>query len=94
MIKIFSARIQTDSHQQFQAWRQAHWSDGEFLHCAKQGGRKNFKLHAARCRHFENPALANGNSLTKVPKVCSSDRAELFEWAIAQGAYIQGCDCL
>ena len=94
MFIIYSDRIQTDSHQQFQAWRQAHWRDGEFLHLAKQSGMKNFKLHAARCRHFENPSLATGKSLTKVPKVCSTNRGELFEWAIGQGAYIQGCDCL
>lgn len=93
MLTIFNNKIQNDSHRQFQAWRKNHWLDGEFLNCATKNGRKNFVLHAVRCRHFEYPS-SSSKSLTKVQKVCSTDRSELFEWARAQGAYIQGCDCM
>jgi len=94
MLTIFNDQIQSDGHRQFQAWRQAHWHNGEFLNCATKNRRKNFVLHAARCRHFENPSLSSSKSSTKVQKVCSTDRSELFEWARTQGAYIQGCDCM
>jgi hypothetical protein len=38
--------------------------------------------------------MTSGKSFTKIPKVCSTERAELFKWAIARGAYVQGCDCM
>jgi hypothetical protein len=94
MLMIFSDRIQTDSHPQFQSWRKNYWHDGEFLNCITKNGRKNFTLHAARCRHFENPSLPSGKSLTKIQKVCATSRPELFQWALAQDAFVQGCDCL
>jgi len=82
-----------ESHWDLRRLKQAHWRDGEFLHCGKKSGIKIFTLHTARCRHFFNPTTST-RSLTKVQKVCSTERAELFEWAIAQGAYVQGCDCM
>ena len=92
MITIFNARNNLDSHQQFQLWRQAHWRDGEFLNCSIKAGRKEFTLHSARCSHYGT--APSTRSFTKVPKVCSMNRSELFEWAIAQGAYIVGCNCM
>src|ERR1035437_501156 len=89
MITIFSNRLQADATRQFQAWRLVHWHDGNFLNCTKTCGRADFTLHAARCRHFEHPSVQSDKSLTKIPKICSTNRAELYIWAQAQGAMVK-----
>ena len=93
-LAIFSNRIQSDATAQFQLWRQTNWNTGEFLTCAMKHGVKTCKLHSARCRFFDNPALISTRSLTSSQKVCSTFRPDLFAWAQAQGAYIEGCVCL
>ena len=94
MALIFSNRIQSDATDRFQSWRQSNWSTGEFLTCATRFGVKVCKLHAARCRHFGQPSLTSSRSFTSSQKVCSTSRTDLFNWALAQGATIEGCDCL
>ena len=93
-LKIFSNRLQSDATAQFQIWRQTNWNTGEFLTCAMRHEVKTCKLHSARCRHFENPGLISARSLTSSQKVCSTSRPDLFAWARAQGATIEGCGCL
>ena len=91
---ILSNRLQSDAHAQFQLWRRSNWNTGEFLTCAMRHGVKTCKLHAARCRHFGNPSQSSSRSHTSSQKVCSTSRADLFDWALAQMATIEGCDCL
>lgn len=91
---LFWNRIQSDANDQFQAWRQSNWNTGEFLTYATKHGVKTCKLHSARCRHFNNPAVISSRSFASSPKICCTDRQELFAWARAQGATLEGCDCM
>jgi len=93
-LKIFSNRLQSNDTAQFQLWREANWDTGEFLTCAMKHGVRICKLHSARCRHFDKPSSVSTRSLTSSQKVCSVSRADLFEWAHAQGAYVERCGCL
>src|ERR1035437_489467 len=91
---IFSNRRQSDANAQFQLWRRSNWNTGEFLTCAMKHGVKTCKLHSARCRYYGQPSLPSSRSFTSSQKVCSTSRPDLFEWALAQGANIEDCDCL
>jgi len=44
--------------------------------------------------HTGQPSLSSSRSFTSSQKVCSTSRTDLFNWALAQGATIEGCDCL
>lgn len=93
-IEIFDSWFASNAHERFQSWRLVHWDNGEFLHCKKIRGVNVCKLHTARCRHFELPGAPRSRSFTRFQKVCSTARQELFEWARAQGAIVEGCHCL
>jgi hypothetical protein len=38
--------------------------------------------------------LTSSRSFTSFQKVCSTNRQDLFDWALAQAATVEGCDCL
>ena len=94
MTLIFSNRIQSDANEQFQFWRQSNWRNGAFLNCSIKHQVKICKLHSVRCRHFGQPWLNSSRSFTSFQKVCSTNRQDLFDWALAQAATVEGCDCL
>ncbi len=66
------------SERGFQAWRKAH-PRGYVINRAG----KTLMLHFADCWHFhDEPAGVNN---TKKPKICSTDRVELENWAREHG---------
>ena len=94
MISEFSNQLQLDAHSQFQSWRRQN-PEGYFLNCKTQ---KRVMLHRPPCPHHGDtewqPADFN-QSLTKTPKVCSTDQQELKQWATEHDATITECkDCI
>lgn len=93
MIIKFTDKAQ---HSEFQAWRRSNKGLG---FCLTQKTLKKYNLHRDSCHHFDDNKWESedygGASLTKHPKICSLNRAELKTWANDNNVSIgDTCDCL
>jgi hypothetical protein len=76
-------------HEGFQAWRREH-ATGFFVNLQAIGGPM---LHRTTCFHAgdnTHPADAWG-SLTRSPKLCSTDVSELARWAASKNVLLRPC---
>lgn len=73
-----------DAHSAFQQWRTDN-PGGFFINCRESGG---WMLHRVECPHHGSTDWQAGGewgSLTRTRKACSSNLAELREWARQSG---------
>ncbi|MBS0265459.1 MAG: HNH endonuclease [Planctomycetes bacterium] len=100
MIRIFHG-TDAKTHQEFQAWRQAH-VDGYHM---TENAKGRFTIHYAQdkrenasgrgCMHqgcsFQKYLADKNGCYTKARKVCSVNFHELIEWATEQGFTVKNC---
>ena len=81
----FYDREDDNAHIEFQRWRQRN-PEGYFLNYK---GPSNTLMHRVHCWHLRDPAdldrTEDASSLTRLKKVCSTDRDTLRQWAREKG---------
>jgi hypothetical protein len=84
-MEIFSG---IEDHDRYIAWINAHSRDGFVLH-SNSPPDGALKLHLARCRFIgaNGAPPPRGDIWTNYPKRCSTDRAELAQFADAHGGF-------
>ena len=77
-----------EDHDRYIAWINAHSQDGFVLH-SNSPPNGALMLHLARCRFIgaDDAPPPRGDVWTNYPKRCSTDRAELAQFAEAHGGF-------
>ena len=95
-LSVFHDKSNDNAHIDFQKWRQQH-PDGYFLN---NKGPSSTLMHRVHCWHLREPGdldrTEDSSSLTRLKKICSTDRDALRQWATKEGIQnVKQCqDCM